>query len=73
MYQVICTSTGDVISIHESAVAAHRKADKLDLAYGAIRYSVREVQLECKKIAPSKNDERLERSLMLRELCKESV
>jgi hypothetical protein len=73
MYQVICTQSGLVVSEHVSAVAAHRKADKLDLAYGAIRYSVREVQSECKKIAPSKNDERLERSLMLRELCKELV
>ena len=70
MYQVICTSTGDVISIHESAVAAHRKADKLDLAYGAVRYSVRSVQEECKKIAPSKNEERIERSRMLRELSR---
>lgn len=39
-YQVVDRQTGVLISTHKSAVAAHRKADKLDQQYGAIRYSV---------------------------------
>jgi hypothetical protein len=42
-WQVICSLTGYIVSTHKSAVSAHRKADKLDLAYGAVRYSVRPV------------------------------
>ena len=40
-YQVIDTKTGDVMGIYSSRKRASRKADKLDLEYGAIRYAVR--------------------------------
>lgn len=39
-YQVIDTKTGNVIGIYKSRRMASRKADKLDLEYGAIRYTV---------------------------------
>ena len=40
-YHVIDTQTGDIMGTYASRVIASRKADKLDLAYGAIRYAVR--------------------------------
>lgn len=39
-YQVIDTRTGNVMGNYSSKVRATRKADKLDLQYGAIRYAV---------------------------------
>ena len=39
-YKVIDNQTGKVMGTYSSRKAASRKADKLDLAYGAIRYSV---------------------------------
>lgn len=39
-YQVVDNRTGQVISTHTSHKLARRKADRLDLEYGAIRYSV---------------------------------
>lgn len=43
MYQVIDKQTGKVIGSYQDRKRARRKADKLDLEYGAIRYYVREV------------------------------
>lgn len=40
VYQVIDRQTGDVVATYHSRKAATRKADKLDLEYGAIRYRV---------------------------------
>lgn len=42
-YQVIDRQTGVVMGIYSSRKAATRKADKLDLEYGAIRYTVKAV------------------------------
>jgi hypothetical protein len=41
MYQVIDLRTNQVVATRKSKTAARRLADKLDLEYGAIRYSVR--------------------------------
>lgn len=41
MYQVIDNRTGQLVGTYSTAKRARRKADKLDLVYGAIRYSVR--------------------------------
>jgi hypothetical protein len=40
-YQVIDNQTKQVMGSYLNRVRASRKADKLDLAYGAIRYSIR--------------------------------
>ncbi len=40
-YQVIDLHTKQVVGTYNSRKAASRRADTLDLAYGAIRYSVR--------------------------------
>jgi hypothetical protein len=41
MYQVIDIKTKQVISAHKDRKQASRKADRLDLAYGAVRHVVR--------------------------------
>lgn len=41
MYQVIDTKTRAVMSSHKDRKQARSKADRLDLAYGAVRYVVR--------------------------------
>lgn len=43
-YQVIDTRTGDEIGTYTTRKRASRKADSLDLAYGAIRYQVRAIE-----------------------------
>jgi hypothetical protein len=40
-YLVIDHQTGVVLSTHTTAAAARRKCDRLDLAYGAVRYDVK--------------------------------
>lgn len=45
-YEVIDTQTKNIIGTFATSKQAHRKADKLDSAYGAVRYSVR-----CTKVA----------------------
>lgn len=42
-YQVVDLQTKQVIGTYGNRKAASRRADKLDLQYGAIRYSVRVV------------------------------
>ncbi len=42
-YQVIDRLTGLVVGTYSTLIRAHNRADKLDLVYGAIRYSVRRV------------------------------
>ena len=42
-YQVIDNQTQVVMGIYSSLKAAHRRADKLDMEYGAVRYVVRRV------------------------------
>ena len=42
-YQVIDIQTKKVMGTHTSRAAASRRADKLDLAYGAIRYTVKTI------------------------------
>ena len=44
LYQVIDMLSGDIVSTHTSRKAAQRKADRLDLEYGAIMYRVVEVK-----------------------------
>ncbi len=41
-YQVYDPQTGDVMSSHTTRKGARRRADKLDLEYGGVRYGVRE-------------------------------
>jgi hypothetical protein len=41
-YQVIDIRTNEVVATRSTRKAARRLADKLDLEYGAIRYSVKE-------------------------------
>ena len=43
-HHVVDTHTGQVVSKHGSARAAYRSADKKDMDYGAVRYSVRPVR-----------------------------
>lgn len=43
-YQVIDTRTQQVVGTFKNKQSARNKRDRLDLAYGAVRYSVREVQ-----------------------------
>lgn len=40
-YQVIDNQAGKVMGTYTTRAAASRRADKLDLAYGAIRYIVK--------------------------------
>jgi hypothetical protein len=42
-YIVIDTKTGATVANLPTAKAARAKRDRLDLAYGAVRYAVREV------------------------------
>lgn len=42
-YLVIDRKTGDIVANCGTAKAARAKRDCLDLAYGAVRYAVREV------------------------------
>jgi hypothetical protein len=44
MYQVIDNRTKAIIGVYKTLRRANRKADQLDLIYGAIRYQVRKVQ-----------------------------
>ena len=45
MYQVIDIQTNWVVSSHKTSRRAHRKADRLDMEYGAVRYVVRFVEV----------------------------
>lgn len=40
-YEVIDRQTGAVVGVYATRIKARRRADKLDLEYGAIRYAVR--------------------------------
>ena len=40
MYNVIDCFTGKIIGTYQSRKRATNKADKLDMAYGAVRYAV---------------------------------
>ena len=42
-FQVIDCRTGLVVGSFKSKQAARNKRDRLDLAYGAVRYTVREM------------------------------
>lgn len=42
-YVVIDLQTGATVGIYRTRARARRVADRMDLAYGAIRYSVREI------------------------------
>jgi len=44
MYQVIDTHTKQVISTHATLKQASRKCDRLDSAYGAVRYVYRRIE-----------------------------
>ena len=41
MYSVIDIKTGNIVATYDNRKSAYRKADKLDLEYGAVRYVVR--------------------------------
>ena len=41
MYSVIDIRTGEIVGSYKSRKVASRKADKLDMEYGAVRYVVR--------------------------------
>lgn len=41
VYQVIDCQTNTIVGTYDNRKAASRRADKLDLAYGAVRYTVR--------------------------------
>lgn len=43
MYQVIDRQTGAVVGTFKNKQVARNTRDRLDLQYGAVRYSVREV------------------------------
>lgn len=43
MYKVIDSRTGQVMGVYQTRHRATRRADKLDLIYGAIRYRVETV------------------------------
>jgi hypothetical protein len=43
-YQVIDTKTQTVVATCKTSKAARAKQDRLDLAYGAVRYTVRMVE-----------------------------
>lgn len=42
-YAVVDTKTSAVISLHATRKSASRKVDRLDMAYGGYRYTVRAV------------------------------
>lgn len=44
MYQVIDSKTGFIVATYPTRKQASRRADKLDMAYGAIRYSIRMIK-----------------------------
>ena len=43
VYQVIDAQTGAIVGTYSTRTRARNRADRLDLAYGAIRYYVRAV------------------------------
>jgi hypothetical protein len=43
MYQVIDRQTGKVVGTYTELKRARRRADRLDLIYGAIRYGVQAI------------------------------
>lgn len=43
-YQIIDRQTGRLVLTYSNKARAYNRADKLDLAYGAVRYSVRRVE-----------------------------
>jgi hypothetical protein len=45
-FQVFNIRTGEVVTTRSTRKAAQRRADKLDLEYGAINYGVREIPSE---------------------------
>ncbi len=47
MYRVIDSQTKQVMGTYSTRARASRKADKLDLAYGAYRYSVQRAPEPC--------------------------
>ena len=49
-YQVIDTHTKNVVGTYSSRVRATRKANRLDLEYGAIRHAVKAVEIKPKTI-----------------------
>ncbi len=40
-YNIFDSRTGLVVGVARTLKAAHRKADRMDMAYGAVRYTVR--------------------------------
>jgi hypothetical protein len=42
-YQVIDIQTKAVVGTYKTRAAASRRADKLDMAYGAVRYTVKTI------------------------------
>ncbi len=46
MYQVYDTRTGQIMGTYQTLKRATRKIDKLDLAYGAVRYSYKHINQE---------------------------
>ena len=50
-YQVIDNQTKKVMGTYTTRAAASRRADKLDLAYGAIRYTVKIIWADAKVAA----------------------
>ena len=43
-YQIIDRHTGRLVGTYTNKTRAYNRADKLDLEYGAVRYSVRRVE-----------------------------
>ena len=58
-YTIIDTQTGDTVCCFASRQCARRAADRLDLAYGAVRYSVKVIdtaeELDAERIADRRN------------------
>ena len=44
MYQILDIQTKKIVSKHATRVVAKRKADRMDMQYGAIRYVVKFVE-----------------------------
>lgn len=45
-YQVIDTHTGWIMGTYTERKKASRRADKLDMIYGAVRYAIRNIKGE---------------------------
>lgn len=46
LYSVVDIMTGEVVGSYKNRKRASRKADKLDMEYGAVRYVVRMLRLD---------------------------